>query len=95
MPRRIDGFRGPVIVGIRPADIGFTEDGIPASVELAELLGDDMIIDLRVGAALLKARVMLNRIFAEGEAVRLAVDWRRVHFFDPAGPRLDLAFGAE
>ena len=54
-----------------------------------------MIIDLRVGAALLKARVMLNRIFAEGEAVRLAVDWRRVHFFDPAGPGLDLAFGAE
>jgi multiple sugar transport system ATP-binding protein len=94
LPWRVHGFRGPVIVGIRPADISFAEDGIPATVELAELLGDDVIIDLRVGATLLQARVMLNRRFAEGEVVRLDVDWSRVHFFDPAGLRLDLARGA-
>ena len=95
LPRRIDGFRGPVTVGIRPADIGFAEDGIPGTVELAELLGDDMIVDLRVGGTLLKARQMLNRRFAEGETVRLAVDWRRAHFFEPTGPRLNLAYVAE
>jgi ABC-type sugar transport system ATPase subunit len=95
LPRRIDGFCGPVTVGIRPADIGFAEDGIRGTVELAELLGDDMIVDLRVGATLLKARQILNRRFAEGETVRLAIDWRRAHFFDPTGPRLDLAYAAE
>jgi ABC-type sugar transport system ATPase subunit len=95
LPRRIEGLHGPVVVGVRPADIGFAADGIPATVELAELLGDDMILDLRVGDTLLKARLMLNRRFAEGEAVRIAFDWNRLHFFDPAGLRLDPAYGAE
>jgi len=95
LPRRIEGFRGPLVVGVRPADIGFAADGVPATVELAELLGDDMILDLRVGDTLLKARLMLDRRFAEGEAVRIAFDASRLHFFDPAGPRLDLAYGAE
>src|SRR5581483_3636697 len=45
LPRRIEGFTGQVVVGVRPADIGFAADGIPATVELAELLGDDMILD--------------------------------------------------
>jgi multiple sugar transport system ATP-binding protein len=94
LPRRIEGFRGPLVVGVRPADIGFTADGIPATVELAELLGDDMILDLRVGDTLVKARLMLNRRFSEGEAVRIAFEWNRLHLFDPAGPRLDLAYGA-
>jgi ABC-type sugar transport system ATPase subunit len=95
LPRRIEGFRGHVVIGVRPADIGFAADGIPATVELAELLGDDMILDLRLGDTLVKARLMLNRRFAEGEAVRIAFVWSRLHFFDPAGPRLDLAYGAE
>jgi ABC-type sugar transport system ATPase subunit len=94
LPQRIEGFQGPLAVGVRPADIGFPDDGIPATVELAELLGDDMILDLRVGDTLVKARLMLNRRFSEGEAVRIAFDWNRLHFFDPAGPRLDLAYGA-
>jgi len=89
--RRIEGFRGPLVVGVRPADIGFAADGIAATVELVELLGDDVIVDLRVGEALLKARLMLNRRFAEGEAVRIALDRDRLHFFDRSGPRLDLA----
>jgi multiple sugar transport system ATP-binding protein len=93
LPRRIGEFRGPVVIGVRPADIGFAEDGIPATVELAELLGDDMILDLRVGDTMIKSRLMLDRRFAEGEPVRIAFDWSRLHFFDPAGPRLDLAYG--
>ncbi|HEY1795597.1 MAG TPA: ABC transporter ATP-binding protein [Stellaceae bacterium] len=94
LPRRVEGFRGEVVVGVRPADIGFAADGIPATVELAELLGDDMILDLRVSDTLVKARLMLNRRFAEGEAVRIAFVWSRLHFFGPEGARLDLAYGA-
>jgi len=90
LPARVDGFRGPIIAGIRPADISFAETGIPAIVELAELLGDGMIVDLRIGDTLVKARLLQTRRFAEGEAVQVAFDWRRVQFFDPAGPRLDL-----
>jgi multiple sugar transport system ATP-binding protein len=94
LPRPIDGFQGKLVIGVRPADIGFASDGIPATVELAELLGDDMILDVRVGDTLVKARTMLNRRFAEGEPVRIAFDWNRLHFFDPEGPRLDLAYSA-
>jgi ABC-type sugar transport system ATPase subunit len=90
VPARVDGFQGPVIAGIRPADISFAETGIPAIVELAELLGDGMIVELRIGETLVKARLLQTRRFAEGEAVQVAFDWRRVQFFDPAGPRLDL-----
>jgi multiple sugar transport system ATP-binding protein len=94
LPRPIEGLRGPVVIGVRPADIGFAEDGIPATVELAELLGDDMILDLRIGDTLVKSRLMLDRRFAEGEPVRIAFDWSRLHLFNPAGPRLDFAYEA-
>jgi hypothetical protein len=44
---------------------------------------------------LLKARVMLNHRFAEGEAGTTRRRLSRVHFFDPSGTCLDLACGAE
>ena len=41
----------------------------------------------------IRNKTVLDRRFAEGEPVRIAFDWSRLHFFDPAGPRLDLAYG--
>jgi len=87
-PTPIVGFRGPVTIGVRPGDISFVESGFPAVVELAELLGDSMIVDLRLGEVALKARLLQNRHFGEGEPVQIAFDWQRIHFFDPSGARL-------
>lgn len=89
-----EAFRGRVVAGIRPADITIGETGIPATVELAELLGDDMIVDLRVGHVLLKARLLQTRRFAEGEAVKIDFERQRLHFFDSTGRRLHLPCGA-
>jgi multiple sugar transport system ATP-binding protein len=90
LPKALDGGRREIVIGIRPGDIAFAETGIPAVVELGELLGDGMIVDLRLGDVQLKARLLQNRRFREGENVHLAFDWQRLHFFDSTGPRLNL-----
>lgn len=81
----------PVLIGVRPGDITFDPNGWPATVVLAELLGESVIADLLLGQVALKARFNQTRRFAEGEEIRIGIDPSRVHLFDPSGPRIDLA----
>ena len=81
----------PVLMGVRPGDITLDPNGWPATVVLAELLGESVIADLMLGQVPLKARFNQMRRFAENEPVRIGIDPLRIHLFDPSGPRIDLA----
>ena len=91
VPAQMAGPDQKVTVGFRPADIAISTTGLPATVVLAELLGDSMIVDLRLGEALVRARLFQTRRFREGEAVRIELDPQRLHLFGAHGERLDLS----
>ena len=79
-----------VILGIRPSDLAIGGEGLPASVSLCELLGEDLIVDLSVGELLLRAKIAGRRRIAEGGQVHVSFASRALHAFDPAsGMRID------
>ncbi|MEZ5670694.1 MAG: sn-glycerol-3-phosphate ABC transporter ATP-binding protein UgpC [Alphaproteobacteria bacterium] len=92
-----------VVLGIRPEDLDEAAPGSPAVLQVtasaAEMVGPEVIL---VGAPLgypdREVSARLGRAFHAdpGQAVRLAVDMRQVHLFDPdttaAIPRPDLGF---
>ena len=83
---------GAVIVGIRPehfrtsADAGTAPgtDGFDAAVELAEALGHEQLLHLRVGSVPVTVRGAPGMRPQPGSVVRLHVDPARVHLFDAA-----------
>ena len=91
LPGGVGADPRPVLMGVRPGDITLDPDGWPATVVLAELLGESVIADLLLGQVPLKARFNQTRRFAENEAVRIGIDPSRVHLFDPSGPRIEIA----
>ncbi len=94
LPSGLPAGQQVVTLGVRPGDIAFGATGLPATVELSELLGDSVIVDLRLGGVAIKARSYQVRRFAEGEAVHLQIDPAKLHFFSPTGQRLDPHPGA-
>ena len=54
-----------------------------------------MIVDLRVGDALIRARLLQTRRFREGEVVHLSLDPQRLHLFEEQGPRIEFAAGEQ
>jgi multiple sugar transport system ATP-binding protein len=93
------GYRGDVIVGIRPEALAPAGDGeLSLPVVLSEMLGSDVLLHLESPASALAlaadedvvddatrfvARVPPSLRPAAGELVRLRVDMERVHLFDP------------
>jgi multiple sugar transport system ATP-binding protein len=80
-PRNMDGK--PVIVGIRPEDIGIAEAaGVPAEVLVVEPTGSETHLAVRLGnqeiTAVLRARVSL----VPGEQVKLSFNGAKFHVFD-------------
>lgn len=75
-----------VILGIRPEDLRLAEpgSGIPATVELAEPLGSELLLHVRAAGTDLTARLPAAVPPLSGSPVHLAVDPGKVHFFDPA-----------
>ena len=75
-----------VLMGIRPEDLRLAGSGagIPATVELAEPLGSELLLHVRTAGAELTARLPAGVPPASGSPVHLAVDPARMHFFDPA-----------
>jgi multiple sugar transport system ATP-binding protein len=74
-----------VLLGIRPEDLRLAgAGGIPATVELAEPLGNEILLHARTAGVELTARLPPGVPPASGSAVHLAADPARVHFFDPA-----------
>jgi multiple sugar transport system ATP-binding protein len=77
-----------VIVGIRPEDLEDAElaagDPLVTVCTLRESLGAEVLAHFSVGTGLdLVARLNAQSGAREGEPLRLVVDTRRLHFFDP------------
>jgi multiple sugar transport system ATP-binding protein len=79
------------VLGIRPED--FTSDlrsdfpQIELRVEVVEVLGSDQFLHGKVGNDDLTARVEPDIEVAPGDLLRLGVNSRRVHVFDPRTER--------
>jgi multiple sugar transport system ATP-binding protein len=94
----LPGYEGEVVVlGIRPEDLedaAFVPAADPARTivavcRLREALGPEVLIHLPGGeeGSTLVARVHPQTTAREGEELRLVVDTKRLHFFDPASGR--------
>ena len=92
----LDGFaRGgldgkSVVLGIRPEHILLRDgDGIPAAMEVCELLGSTMALHLSVGGVKLEAIVPasaaagLTDLSAPSAALHIGFDTAQIHLFDP------------
>ena len=86
---RTEGER-PVLLGVRPADLRFASDGIPATVELVEELGDNSIVNLLAGSHRLRLKTEGATDVNENSAVHLRFAPTAAHLFDRAsGERLN------
>ena len=80
-----------VTLGIRASDVRLVAEGLPATVTLCEVLGEEMIVDLDLGGMLLRAKSALPERIAEGARVQVRVDPDKLHVFDAAsGARVDV-----
>jgi multiple sugar transport system ATP-binding protein len=85
----LERYRGQsVTLGIRPEDIRESSAGDPkdsqvdAMVEVVEPLGNEILIDVKVGPNPMVARVPPTSRLRMHERVRLSLDPERLHFFD-------------
>lgn len=80
----------PIVFGIRPEDLHLSSDAtqsasrpeIDVQVEVAEPMGAETVLHLTTGAHSFLARVEPTKVWAPGQAVRLAVDESKAHLFD-------------
>jgi ABC-type sugar transport system ATPase subunit len=90
LPLKLANVSGDVTVGIRPSAIKLGTEGIPATVELIENLGDTAIADLKFEGGTARARIAHAEVHKEDEAVCMSVETKDIHIFDPAsGERLE------
>jgi multiple sugar transport system ATP-binding protein len=89
MAARLAGQGGrPVKLGLRPEILSLAEGSAPpqgllrALVDVVEPLGAETIVNLRVGAATLVARLAGHVQLRPEHAVHMQVDMRRAHLFD-------------
>jgi multiple sugar transport system ATP-binding protein len=73
-----------VQIGIRPSDLALSPDGLPATVEVTEFLGDDALLDLRLGPHELIAQVPAKQRPGADETVRVTFSLDHLHLFDAA-----------
>lgn len=83
-----------VVLGIRPEHIRLSDGGVPAAVEVYELLGSTADLHLRLGSIALEAIVSASAVpalTAGGDAptLHIAFDTAQLHLFDPeSGERI-------
>lgn len=78
----------PVVLGVRPADLSVADQGIAATVERVEDLGDSSIVSFRdADRRLVKLKHDRPPAVREGDVVCLAFAPDAAHLFDPAGGR--------
>lgn len=82
------GFRGRIVLGVRPEDItdtrvaATTEATFEALVEIVEPMGNESFVQLAVGNQELTARLPGEIELKAGERYRFAIDLNKVHLFD-------------
>ena len=81
-----------VTLGVRPDDLALTDapgpGTIPGQLVLAEVLGATTHLHVEVGGRRLIATVPSGSSRAEGEALTLSIERRRLHFFTADGSSL-------
>jgi multiple sugar transport system ATP-binding protein len=85
-------------VAIRPEDVHIeTEggEGVPAVVYVTEPLGGETVVDLRLGAQIVKALAPPTLMLSPEQQVRARLDPRRLHLFSEDGTALLSAAGDE
>jgi len=70
-----------VVVGIRPSAIRLGSTGIPARIDLIENLGDALLVDLRLGDDIIRAKVGADLQAAEGDTVLFSAEPAHIHLF--------------
>ncbi len=84
-------FTGPATLGIRPEDLFLESDAaggrrlsapIDATLEVAEPMGNEVILYLGLGAERVVARVEPQAVPAMGTGLRVALDLDKLHLFD-------------
>jgi multiple sugar transport system ATP-binding protein len=86
LPATLAATTGPAILGLRPETLlpaGADEAGLAVTVSLVEPLGSDTLVHFRLGETDYVARVPPDARPAIGQAMRLGVEPRRMHLFDP------------
>ena len=79
-----------VTLGVRPSEITLGAEGVPATVTLCELLGEDVIVDLDLGGLLVRVKAPGRVRIAEGERVHAGFNPQKLHVFDRAsGVRIE------
>ena len=84
---------GPVVLGVRPEDVMVTDrqGDLQGTVYSSELLGDATLLNVRVGDALIAAKVGPEDGRAMDSAISLTFDRAKAHLFDAeTGARSDL-----
>jgi multiple sugar transport system ATP-binding protein len=73
-----------IVLGIRPEDLRPVPDGgFPVKVELAEPLGNEVLVHVSAGEHQLTARLPTATPTLPGSEIRLGVSEARLYFFDP------------
>jgi len=80
---------GDVLLGVRPEHVRVDASGVPAEIVAVEYLGADSLLEARIGAQTLLAKVAGKAEIRPGERIGLAWDGVDCHWFDTkTGERL-------
>jgi ABC-type sugar transport system ATPase subunit len=78
--------RPSLCLGVRPEDITFEREGaehtIPAEIYVVEPLGNEKVIDVKMGEEIIKVLADPDFPGRPGDKVRLGMNRGRLHFFD-------------
>ena len=74
-----------IIFGIRPEDISISgeEKGTPMSVDILEMMGNEIYLYLNIEQNTMIARVPPDTKVKEGEKINVSFDYSKAHYFDP------------
>ena len=72
-----------VIFGVRPSDLAPSAEGVSATVELIEDLGDSVTIALLVDQQPIKMKLPHTQLINENETIKVSCQPSAVHLFDP------------
>ncbi len=84
-PLRTETGGGTLLVGIRPEDVTPSPDrksGLEAYVELVELEGSTVWLDMKWGGTRLKGKASIDDGISAGEKIRVRIPGEKLHFFD-------------
>jgi multiple sugar transport system ATP-binding protein len=82
-----EGEKQNLLLGVRPEDISIhhqkeTDDGIAAEIYVVEPLGNETVVDIKLGNSIIKVLADADFLGTSGEKVWISLRQDRLHFFD-------------